>query len=190
MRKKLILPIILVSLLALVACTGSGQQDGQSYLEELSTQDFEIAYELGKAFLDDFYAQKAGQRNIDFAHYISNENLLKYSNKRMSVETYVYDIKEVSIGLNQARFIREEKCYYLNYAVYARHGLIGESLEEIEVLISADKGKPVVSDWYIECGKGISSFDQNYRPNASINSPDVLNNEEFVKAIFEKAGIE
>lgn len=189
MRKRLILPL-LVTLLALIACNGSGQQDGQRYLEELSTQDFEIAYELGKAFLNDFYAQKAGRKNIDFAHYISNENLLKYSNKRMSVETYVYDIKEVFIGLNQARFVPEEKCYYLNYAVYAKHGLIGESLEEIEVLISADKGEPVVSDWYIECGKGISSFDQHYQPNASINSPDVWNNEKFVKAIFEKAGIE
>lgn len=186
------LPILvtLLALVACVACNGGGQQNEQRYLDELSTQDFEIAYELGKAFLNDFYAQKAGRRNIDFAHYISNENLLKYSNKRVSVETYVYDIKEVSVGLNQARFIREEKCYYLNYAVYAKHGLKGESLEEIQVLVSADKGKPVISDWYIECGKGISSFDQNYRPNASINSPDVWDNEEFVRAIFEKAGIE
>lgn len=189
MRKRLILPI-LVTLLALVACNASGRQGGQRYLEELSTQDFEIAYELGKAFLNDFYAHKAGRRDIDFTLYISNGNLLKYSSKRMSVETYVYDIKEVFIGLNQARFIREEKCYYLNYAVYAKHGPMGESLEEIEMLISADGGNPTISDWYIACGKGISSFDQHYRPNASINSPDVWNKEEFVKAIFEKAGIE
>ncbi len=176
---------------ALAACdNGREGPINNRYLTELSTQDFEMAYELGKAFVNDFYAQKAGRAKMDFSKYIVNENLLKYSNRRTAVETHVYDVKETFVGIEQVQFIPEDKCFYLSYTVYAKDSYTGGVSNLVEILMSTVDGRLVVADWYIACGAGISSFDESYRPNATIDSPYVWDNQEYVRSLFEKAGIE
>jgi hypothetical protein len=157
--------------------------------KELSTQDFEAAYKLGKSFLNDYYSQRAGASIINFSKYIVNENLLRYSNKRVLVENQDMDIKEVSIGLNKAHFILNEKSYYIAYSIATKDSNIGGFGEVVEILISNINGNLVISDWYIRYGAGSSSFDEKFRPNELINSPRIWDNQEYVKNIFEKAGI-
>lgn len=204
MKKRLLLMLVLVS--ALTACgykdngnDGTRSDDHDPEIEaiiqdskpgeELKHQDFEDSYELGKAFLNDYYMQKAGKAKIDFTKFIVNENLLKYSNKRISDETYILDIKEVSVGISEARFIGNEKCFYISYVANAKDSNIGSFSEIVEILISNINGKLVISDWYIAHGTGSSFFDQSYRPNATIDSPGIWDDQEYVNSIFEKAGI-
>lgn len=157
--------------------------------KELSTQDFETAYELGKAFLYDYYSQKAGTSKIKFSKYIVNDNLLKYSNKRVLVESHKMDIKEISIGLDKAQLIYDDKCYYFAYTIVTKDSNIGGFAEQVEMLISNVNGKLAVSDWYICFGAGSSSFDERFRPNESINSPRIWDNQEYVNKVFERSGI-
>lgn len=206
MKKQLILILVLLFVSTLTACghdsngkAGTQVENHDPKIEsivqdsktgdELSTQDFEDSYELGKAFLNDYYLQKAGKSKIDFSKYIVNENLLKYSNKRISDETHKYDIKEVTIGISEAKFIQDEKCFYISYVAIAKDSNIGSFSEVVEMLFSDNNGKLVISDWYIEHGSGSSSFDQRCRPNATIDSPGIWDDQEYVKSIFEKAGI-
>jgi len=157
--------------------------------KELSTQDFETVYKLSKSFLNDYYSQRAGSSMIDFSKYIVNENLLRYSNKRILVENQDMDIKEISIGLDKSQFIHDEKSYYLSYAIVTKDSNIGGFGEAVEILISNINGNLVISDWYIRYGAGSSSFDEKFRPNELINSPKIWDNQEYVKKIFKKAGI-
>jgi hypothetical protein len=157
--------------------------------EELGTQDFETAYEFGKAFLSDYYSQRSGTSIIDFSKYIVNENLLKYSNKRILVDNHVMDIKEIAIGLDKAQFIGDEKSYYFAYTIVTKDSNVGGFGEVVEILISNFNGTLVISDWYIRYGTGSSSFDEKLRPNEVINSPKVWESEEYVKSIFGKAGL-
>lgn len=157
--------------------------------KELSTQDFETAYKLGKSFLNDYYSQRAGSSMIDFSKYIANENLLRYSNKRISVENHDRDIKKISVGLDKVQFAHDEKFYYLSYTIVAENSNLGGFGEVVEILISNINGNLVISDWYIRHGAGSSSFDERFRPNELINSPKIWDNPEYVKKIFERAGI-
>ncbi len=195
MKKRLISLALLVIILALTACGGKENQADTKHTErfeteeELNTQDFKLVYELGELFLKDYYAFKAGESVIDFTLYIVNENLLKFSNKRVEDESYTMDIKQASVGLSQARFMPEEKCFYIRYTTVVRDNNIGGFSEVVEVLISAADGRLVISDWYIAHGAGSSSFDEVHRNNAAIDSPDIWDDQEFVKSIFENAGI-
>lgn len=191
MQKRWIMLALLLVLFVLTACAAEENQaaDGQTWTE-LSRQDFEAAYGLGKAFVQDFYEHKAGRAKIDFTDYIVNANLLKYSSQRMAVETHVYDIKGAFIGIDQARYIGEDRCFYLSYVVYAQDSHNGGLSDGLEVVVSVDQGRLIVADWYIACGAGISSFDQTYRPNAKVGSPVVWDDQEFVQSLFERIGIE
>lgn len=157
--------------------------------KELSTLDFETAYELGKSFLTDYYSHKSRTLIIDFSKYIVNKNLLKYSNERALVENHVLDIKEISIGIDKAQFIDKEKSYYFAYTIVTKDSNIGGFGEVVEIIISNIEDNLVISDWYIRYGTGSSSFDEKFRPNEVINSPKVWENEDYVRSIFEKAGI-
>lgn len=190
MQKRLTSLALLLIVLALSACHAVERSDNAQHLTELSAQDFETAYELGKLFIRGFYEHKAGRAKIDYSRYIANENLLKYSNRRNAVETHVYDIKEIFVGVEQARFVREHKCFQISYVVYARDSNIGGFSDMVEMLISTADGRLVVADWYIACGAGISSFDEAYRPNTTIDSPDIWNDHEYVKSVFKRIGIE
>ncbi len=206
MKKQLTLILVLLLLSSLTGCGYKDNGDDGANLdnnnpeiksivqdsktgEELSTQDFEGSYELGKAFLNDYYLQKAGISKIDFSKFIVNENLLKYSNKRISDETHKYDIQEVTIGISEANFIQNEKCFYISYVAVAKDSNVGSFSEVVELLVSNINGKLVISDWYIAHGSGSSSFDQRCRPNATIDSPGIWDDQDYVKSIFEKAGI-
>ena len=154
--------------------------------KELSTQDFETVYKLGKTFLSDYYSHKAGYSAINFKKYIINDNLLKYSNKRVLVENYVLDIKEISIGLEEAHFIPDENSYYLEYNVVALDNNIGSFAEKVELFITNLNGNLVISDWYMPHGSGSSSFDEKFRPNELIRSPRMWDDKNYVNDIFEK----
>lgn len=157
--------------------------------KELSTQDFETAYKFGKSFLNDYYSQRAGFSIIDFSKYIANANLLRYSNKRISVENHNRDIKKISVGLDKAQFVHDEKFYYLSYTIVAENSNFGSFGEVVELLINNINGNLVISDWYIRYGAGSSSFDERFRPNELINSPKIWDNQEYVNKIFKRAGI-
>lgn len=202
MKKQLTLLLVFLFVFTLTACGNKENGDLENYDpeiesiiqdskagEELSTQDFEDSYELGKAFLNDYYLQKAGKSKINFSEFMFNENLLKYSNKRISDETHKYDIKEVNIGISEAKFIPNENCYYISYVAIVKDSNIGSFSEVVEILISNINGKLVISDWYIALGAGSSSFDQRCRPNATIDSPGIWDDQEYVNSIFEKAKI-
>lgn len=202
MKKLLILFLVLLLAFTFIACgrqkAGNVENNNpktESIIidsetgESLSARDFENAYELGKSFLNDYYLQKAGKSKIDFTKYIINENLLKYSNKRVSDETFKYDIKEVIIGVYETKLIKNGTCFYLLYNPNIKINNDGSFTEGIEMLISNINGKLVISDWYIAKGSGSSSFDQKNRPNTTIDSPEIWDDQEYVKAIFNKAGI-
>lgn len=206
MKKILLVPSVFMLLIFLViggsSCTNSVKQVNSTIKDspekdfkvinskELSVLDFETAYKLGKAFVNDYFSQRSGRSKIDFSKYIVNKNLLKYSNKRVSVEKNKMDIKEISIGLVKAQFIHEEECFDFIYGIIAKNSHDGGFSDPLEVLISNANGNLIISDWYIRWGMGVSSFDERYRPNAIIKSPKIWDNQEFVKSIFKKTGIE
>lgn len=100
------------------------------------------------------------------------------------------DIKEFSIGLERAQILYEEETYYyFVYAIVTSNSHDGGFGEVVEILISNNNGNLVISDWYIRYGTGSSSFDEHFRPNEIINSPNVWDNQKYVERIFENAGI-
>lgn len=184
---------ILTAALITASCNHSADNGAstknKSARGEISAQDFEAAFAFGKAFLDDYYSHKAGNSSIDLPKYIKNANLLKYSEKRLSSETRMLDIEKISVGLLQAEFIALKNCFYINYSVITTDSNNGGFTEPVELLISYGGGQMSISDWYIRHGSGSSGFDEAYRKNATIDLPDIWDNEAFVNSIFERAGI-
>ena len=126
-----------------------------------------------------------------FSKYITNENLLKYSNKKVLEEGRNLDINEISIGLGKSQLHNlnnEEGFYYLLYSIVVKQGENSGFSEGVIVLIKNVNGRLVIADWYIPHGT-VSYFDDKVRPTATMNSPEIWDNQEFVNKIFEKAGI-
>jgi hypothetical protein len=155
---------------------------------DLVPQDFETAYKLGKSLLNEYYLQKSGSSKVDFSKYITNKNLLKYSDKKVLVEGQNTEIGKILIGLEKAELSHEKNCYFLLYTISVTQGENRGFSEGAKLLITNDNGKLVIADWYIPHGT-VSYFDEKNRSYSTFGSPKIWDNQDFVKNIFEKAEI-
>lgn len=156
--------------------------------DNLRGTDFETAYLMCKSLLSDYYHAKANKADIDFSKYISNDNLLSYSQKKTLEESHASTINDISFGIAKAELRRDGYFYLSVIAEVSGDGDSGFG-EGTEFLIKNQDGRLVISDWYTPHGTH-SYYDDKIRNDASLRLVDGWENEDFVSKVFLKAGIQ
>lgn len=155
--------------------------------DNLRGTDFETIYTMCKSLLSEYYYEKAKKADIDFSKYISNANLLAYSQKKTVEESHASTIKDISFGIAKAELRRDGYFYLYVVAEVTGEGDSGFG-EGTEFLVKNQDGRLVISDWYTPHGTA-SYYDDKIRNDASLRLAGGWDDEDFVSKVFLKAGI-
>lgn len=167
------------------------EQDSYDYLAqdagELSMQDSETAYEMVVSALTDYYRATWSGSDIKLEAFIENENLIKYTEKKIQAQRKVYVTEEVNveIGAWEVDYTDDEHGGFLYLKIPVEiFKDIGSYGEVTEFLVRNVNGKLEIVDWYTGAK---DSYDFLVRgENETIDKPNIWDDSEWVKKVVRK----
>lgn len=160
---------------------GDLSNDASHFLAEdksdLSTVDFEMAYQMCAQALSKYYKAIWNGTDIDLDTYIDNENLKQYTQKKITSQYDLFlknkltynQVTDVDIGAGKVEYIEGDNSFFY-FRLDARVKKdVGNFAEPTEFLVQRLNGKLVIVDWYTS---GKDSYDSTMRgENQAINNP-------------------
>ncbi|MBW8351003.1 hypothetical protein K0H71_16375 [Bacillus sp. IITD106] len=159
-------------------------QNSSAYLakneNELSEFDFETAYEMCVKALTDYYKAVWNGTDIELDIFIENENLKKYTQKKIQSQYNVLtedSVEDIDIGAWEAEYTNDEDGGFLYLKLPVEITLsVGNYGEVTEFLVHNVNGKLVIVDWYTNTK---DSYDFKTRgENLTIDNPKVWDESE------------
>lgn len=156
--------------------------------DQLSEDDREIILDFGKAFVNLYTGAVAEQQTVSFENYISNENLLKFTNKMLELEQK-QELKGgigVIFGLEnefkEAELEKiDENLYYLDLN-FLNQG----SGMRCRLLIQSENGSLKIADLYFGNMDGVDTIVTGHHTVRKLDNPELWNDQEWVDSVFEK----
>ena len=147
---------------------------------ELSEFDFETAYEMCVKALTDYYKAVWNGTDIELDTFVENENLKKYTQKKIQSQYDVLtddSVEDIDIGAWEAEYTNDEDGGFLYLKLPMEIILsVGSYGEVTEFLIRNVNGKLVIVDWYTSTK---DSYDFITRgENLTIDNPKVWDESE------------
>lgn len=147
---------------------------------ELSEFDFETAYEMCVKALTDYYKAVWNGTDIELDIFIENENLKKYTQKKIQSQYNVLtedSVEDIDIGAWEAEYTNDEDGGFLYLKLPVEITLsVGNYGEVTEFLVHNVNGKLVIVDWYTNTK---DSYDFKTRgENLTIDNPKVWDESE------------
>lgn len=177
-----------------------GEQSIEDLLNKLANQDFftqgenlrniddETIVEFGKAFVNLYNGAVAEQKKVSFEKYIANKNLLKFTDKMLEL-TQKQELQGGNIikyGLEnefkqfKLQHIKDNLCYLELPFEFEGSGVISKML-----LTTENKHLKLV-DLYFGIKDGVDTYATGHPAEREINNPNLWENEEWVKGVFDK----
>lgn len=163
-------------------------QDYSIQREHISNADDETIVEFGKAFVNLYNGAVAEQEKVSFEKYISNKNLLKFTDKMLEL-TQKQDLQggnaisyELKNDFEQAKLqhIEANLCYLELPFQFEGSGM------RCKMLITAENKSLKLVDLYFGSKDGVDTFATGHPVEREINNPNLWENKEWVKGVFDK----
>lgn len=78
----------------------------------LTEEDLDTAFDMCRSLLEEYYFERADPSVIDLTRYITDPNLLKYSEVKLKSETHDLDVVSVTVKVMDSR--QEDDSYLLS----------------------------------------------------------------------------
>lgn len=156
--------------------------------ENFCKADDETIVEFGKSFVNLYNGAVAEQEKVSFEKYISNKNLLKFTDKILEL-TQKQDLlggNAINYGLknefNKAklRHMEDNLCYLELQFEFEGSGM------SCKMLIIAENKSLRLVDLYFGSKDGVDTFATGHHTEREINNPNLWENEEWIKGVFDK----
>ena len=156
--------------------------------ETLSRTDDEAIIEFGKSFVNLYTGAVAEQEKVSFKNYISNKNLLKFTDKMLELTQKEYFLGRnfINYGFDNEfyqanlRHVEDNLCYLELRYQYQGSG------SACELLITAENKSLKLVDLYFGVKDGVDTFATGHPAERETNNPNLWDNEEWVKGVFDK----
>lgn len=217
MKRAILTTLLLTFILILVGCTSSApKEDVDVYkalpdievskdthlhiLKQLESKEFfineesinnvddEMIIEFGKAFVNLFNGAVAEQMKVSFEKYISNKNLLRFTDEilELTQKQVLKGGSHVSYGfendfLHTKLEHKEDDLYYLELQFEFEGSGMG-----CKMLIIAENKSLKLVDFYFGYKDGVDTFATGHHTVRKINNPNIWDDEEWVKGVFYK----
>lgn len=163
-------------------------QDFSTQGENLCSADDETIVEFGKAFVNLYNGAVAEQEKVSFEKYISNKNLRKFTDKMLELtqKQELQGRNTINYGLKnefeQAKLQHTEDnlCYLELPFQFEGSGM------RCKMLITAENTSLNLVDLYFGSKDGVDTFATGHPAEREISNPDLWENEEWVKGVFDK----
>ena len=156
--------------------------------EKFSDADDETILEFGKTFVNLFNAGVAKQENVSFEKYISNKNLLKFTDEMLKL-TQRQELQgdnainyglENEFGQAKLQHIGDNICYLELPFLFAGSGMT------CRMLITSENKSLKLVDLYFGNKDGVDTFATGHSAVRKVDNPDLWNDEEWVRDVFDK----
>lgn len=156
--------------------------------ENLYNADDKTIVEFGKAFIDLYNGAVANQEKVSFEKYISNENLLKFTDKMLEL-TQKQDLlgkNIINYGLKnefeqvELEYIQDNLCYMGVPFKFKGSGMRGS------LLITSENKSLKLVDLYFGSKDGIDTFSTGHHSIRKVENPNLWNDKEWVRGVFDK----
>lgn len=175
-------------------------EEVESILRQLENQDFSIhgstisnlddetIVDFGKAFVNLFNGAVNEQENVSFESYISNNNLLKFTDKMLDL-TIKKDLQgknDVNYGLNnkfqqvKLQDIGDNLTYLELKFQFEGSGM------SCKMLITSEDKFLKLLDFYFGSKDGVDTFSTGHPAEREINDSSLWEDEEWVNDVFNK----
>ncbi|WP_460323578.1 M56 family metallopeptidase [Paenibacillus sp. YSY-4.3] len=155
---------------------------------QISDDDQETVVAFGEAFVDLYTGAIAEQQAVSFKNYISNENLLKFTNKMLELEQR-QELKGgigVIFGLenefSKAEFKKLDGNVYYVSLPFSNQG----SVRALEMLVQAENKALKMVDLYFGNKDGVDTIVTGHPADRKLHDPKLWDNQVWVNGVFEK----
>ncbi|AKL94933.1 hypothetical protein CACET_c14720 [Clostridium aceticum] len=176
------------------------EQSREDLLNQLVNQDFSIQGEnlreiddkmivdFGKAFVNLYNGAVAEGKKISFEKYISNKNLLRFTDKMLEL-TQKQELQGrnfVNYGLKNE--FKQAKLQHIGDNIcYLELPFEFEGSEMIcKMLITTENNHLKLIDLYYGIKDGVDTYATGHPAGREINNPNLWENEEWVNGVFDK----
>ncbi|MFJ7933818.1 hypothetical protein [Sporosarcina sp. NPDC096371] len=175
------------------------EKSSAEILRDLANQEFSIEEDqmsdasetivnFGKAFVNLYSGAVAEQETVSFKNYISNENLLKFTNKMLELEKKK-ELKGgigVSFGLkNEFKDVEfkkmDENLYYLTLPFSYQGSGWG-----CKMLVQSEYKSLKIVDVYFGNKDGVDTIVTGHPADRKLDNPKLWHEQQWVNAVFEK----
>jgi len=154
--------------------------------ENISIADDEIIVEFGKSFINLFNGAVAEQKMVSFEKYISNKNLLRFTDKMLELtqKQELQGANFVNYGSNnefkqsKLEHIDDNLCYLELPFQFEGSGMM------CKMLITSENKSLKLVDFYFGSKDGVDTFATGHPAERQIKDPDLWENEEWIKGVF------
>ncbi|MCJ8007126.1 M56 family metallopeptidase [Lederbergia wuyishanensis] len=155
---------------------------------QVSDDDQETVLAFGKAFVNLYTGAIAEQKAVSFKYYISNENLLTFTNRMLKLEQE----KELMGGIGvifglenefgEAEFKKlDENLYYVSLP-FSNQG----SGMNFKMLVQAENKALKMIDLYFGNKDGVDTIVTGHPADRKLHDPKLWDNQAWVDVVFEK----
>ncbi|ANY71062.1 hypothetical protein BBD42_29185 [Paenibacillus sp. BIHB 4019] len=154
----------------------------------ISEDDQETVAAFGKAFVNLYTGAVAEQETVSFRNYISNENLLKYTNTMLELEQRK-ELKgaiRVHFGLEnefqEAEFKKMDGNLYYVSLPFSNQG----SGMNVKMLVQAEDKALKIIDFYFGNKDGVDTIVTGHPADRKLHDPKRWDDQVWVDGVFEK----
>ncbi|RCX23345.1 hypothetical protein DFP94_101942 [Fontibacillus phaseoli] len=158
--------------------------------DQISEDDYSSMEAFGKAFVNLYTGAVATQERVSFENYISNENLLQFTNKMLELEQQqdLMGANGVIFGLSnefkEAEFKRlDNNTYHLQLSFLNQ----GSGMSCKLLVRSVNKSLQIV-DLYFGNKDGVDTMATGHPAARSLDNPKLWDDREWVDGVMEKLG--
>ncbi|MBY3618505.1 hypothetical protein HGO21_02985 [Acinetobacter sp. CUI P1] len=156
--------------------------------DQISTRDYDSMVTFGKSFVNLYTGAVAEQETVSFENYISNANLLKFTDKMLELtqKQELNGISSMYFGLDN-EFKEEElkeldeNLYFLSLP-FSNEG----SGMTCKLLVQSSNKSLKIVDLYFGYKDGVDTFTTGHPAERKIDNPQIWDDQEWVDDVFEK----
>lgn len=175
------------------------EKSSSKILSDLANQEFSIEEDqiiaapktiktFGEAFVNLYTGAVAEQETVSFKNYISNENLLKFTNKMLELEQkkelkggigVIFGLENEFMDVEFKKW--DENLYYLSLP-FSNQG----STRRCEMLVQSENKSLKIVDVYFGNKDGVDTIVTGHPAVRKVDNPKLWHEQKWVNAVFEK----
>ena len=156
--------------------------------DQISDDDYKTIVTLGKAFVNLYTGAVAEQETVSFENYISNNNLLRFTDKMLELtqKQELSGRNAVNYGLEnefkevEYKKLDENLCYLKIPFQFLGSGMT------CQLLVQSENKSLKIVDLYFGNKDGVDTIATGHPANRKVDNPKLWDNEEWVQSVFEK----
>lgn len=156
--------------------------------EQISDDDYEIIVAFGKAFVNLYNGAVAEQKAVSFENYISNDNLLKFTNKMLELQQK----RELQGGIgvifglkNEFKEVEFKKLNKNLCYLSLRFSNQGSGMR-CKLLVQSENKSLKIADLYFGNKDGVDTITTGHHTIRKLENPNLWDDAQWVDSVFEK----